>query len=116
MAAGPAGKRRRSSYGPEPAFQPVAQKHRHISGVQAGQALADGEQLDKSLIVYPVVLCDQAFSQVRNNSAETGGTDNKELEEDIEDRYLRSRCLTSSFSFTRIVLASLIALVRVIVF
>jgi len=76
---------------PQPALQSIAQEDRHVGGVQARQTLADGEQLHKLLIVYPMVLGDQAFAQVRYNPAEAGRTDDEELEENVEDCNFRPR-------------------------
>ena len=71
--------------GAHPALEAVAEQNRHVRCVQAWQALADGQELDELLVVYPVVLCDQSFAQVRHHSAEAGGADDEELPENIED-------------------------------
>ena len=71
-----------------PAFQAVAQQNRHVGGIQAWKTLADRQEFYKFLVVNPMILGDQVLSQVRNYSAETGSSDEEELEKHVKHRDL----------------------------
>ena len=72
-----------AAIGAQRAAQLLAYQDRHVGGVQAGKALADGKHLDEFLVVDPMPLGHQAAAQVRHYAAEAGGSDDQKLEEDL---------------------------------
>ena len=72
------------------AAQAVTHQHSHVRGIQAGQCLADRQQLHEFLVGDPPSFRNQGVPQIGDNTAaEAGGSDQQKLKEDRGNRNIR---------------------------
>ncbi len=69
----------------------IAIQDRHLGGVQAGKALANGKHIDELFVFDPMLLAHQARAEVTHHAAEAGGSDYQRLEKYLPYRDSRRR-------------------------
>jgi hypothetical protein len=75
----------KSEDGAGPTTQAVTDENGHVGGVQAREGLADGEQFNEGAVVEPSALGNEAVAEIGDDTAaETGGADDEEFRENLE--------------------------------